>query len=463
MVQNSTFDPGYPSRVPGQEPWKLTLLFRAATRSDFWRFCVDMYPFLVAGALPWSTTAVAFLVPIWFVVLFPTMEARSFFRTLRDPCAFLPIAFFALVMLGLLWSPAPWSERLHGLSPAAKLLVIPFLFYHFQHSTRGWWVFSAFLASCLILLVMSWVVTFHPGLSFRVRPIADYYGVVARGVPVKNYIDQSQEFSLCAIALAYPTVTLFRARRFFAAAISAAIVLGFVANMTFVVVSRTALITLPIMLAVAGSRYLGYRGTAVVLTVVAVFGGVALSISPQLRWKAETIFMDYRLYQEQNAATSIGERLELWRKSLGFISEAPMLGHGTGSIRELLGREPSNQHRPAKIIGNMHNQTLNVGVQWGMVGIAVLYAMWVAHLLLFRDTGFASWIGLLVVVQNICTSLFNSHLFDFVEGWMYVLGVGVAGGLLRHQQRANSRCRPACGPAESTGLVSTPVESNRRK
>jgi hypothetical protein len=32
-------------------------------------------------------------------------------------------------------------------------------------------------------------------------------------------------------------------------------------------------------------------------------------------------------------------------------------------------------------------------------------------------------------VQNIFTSLFNSHLFDFHEGWMYVLGVGVAGGM----------------------------------
>jgi hypothetical protein len=36
----------------------------------------------------------------------------------------------------------------------------------------------------------------------------------------------------------------------------------------------------------------------------------------------------------------------------------------------------------------------------------------------------------LVVVQNIFTSLFNSHIFDFHEGWMYVLGVGVAGGMV---------------------------------
>ena len=50
--------------------------------------------------------------------------------------------------------------------------------------------------------------------------------------------------------------------------------------------------------------------------------------------------------------------------------------------------------------------------------------------MLFRGEGLANWIGLLVVVQNIFTSLFNSHIFDFHEGWMYVIGVGVAGGLV---------------------------------
>jgi hypothetical protein len=69
-------------------------------------------------------------------------------------------------------------------------------------------------------------------------------------------------------------------------------------------------------------------------------------------------------------------------------------------------------------------------VQWGVIGIIVLYAMWLSHLLMFRGPGLYNWIGLLVVVQNIFTSLFNSHIFDFHEGWMYVIGVGVAGGLV---------------------------------
>ena len=73
---------------------------------------------------------------------------------------------------------------------------------------------------------------------------------------------------------------------------------------------------------------------------------------------------------------------------------------------------------------------MNVAVQWGALGILVLYSMWIVHLLLFRGSDLGSSIGLLVVIQNVMSSLFNSHLFDFHEGWMYVLGVGVAGGMV---------------------------------
>ena len=39
-----------------------------------------------------------------------------------------------------------------------KLLVLPVLFYHFERSTRGMWVFVAFLVSCTLLMLMSWMV-----------------------------------------------------------------------------------------------------------------------------------------------------------------------------------------------------------------------------------------------------------------------------------------------------------------
>jgi hypothetical protein len=160
-----------------------------------------------------------------------------------------------------------------------------------------------------------------------------------------------------------------------------------------------------------------------------------------LRKTADTFASDYTRYVEKGEPTSLGLRLEFWRKSLGFFAEAPIKGHGTGSTRGLFEqvKTGSGYQASAEVIGNPHNQTLNVAVQWGVIGIAVLYATWILHLLLFRGDGLAYWVGLLVVVQNVFTSLFNSHLFDFHEGWMYVIGVGVAGGMVIRARRVDAK------------------------
>jgi hypothetical protein len=138
----------------------------------------------------------------------------------------------------------------------------------------------------------------------------------------------------------------------------------------------------------------------------------------------------------------MGERLEYWRHAMQFFVQAPLVGHGTGSSQGLFEKAAKDPSwvPGVRVFPNPHNQTLHVAVQWGVVGIVVLYAIWILHLLLFRGDGLACWIGLLVVVQNVFTSLFNSHLFDFHEGWMYVIGVGVAGGMVtRAQRRAIAR------------------------
>jgi hypothetical protein len=45
-----------------------------------------------------------------------------------------------------------------------------------------------------------------------------------------------------------------------------------------------------------------------------------------------------------------------------------------------------------------------------------------------------AWIGLIAVVQNVVSSLFNSHLFDFYQGWLYVSAVGIVGGQLQREK-----------------------------
>ncbi len=402
-----------------------------------WVTAVDVLAILLALALPWSTSLVAIFAVAMVIAMGPFLDVPALLRLLKRPICAVPIALFLLAAAGTLWSDAPWGERLHGISPTAKLLVLPLLLFHFERSERGQTVFVAFLVSCVLLSVMSWIVAFHPGLSLKPPDYA------SRGIFVKDYIDQSQEFALCAVALAYPVITLLRARKIWPALLLCAIALGFVANMTFVIVSRTALVTMPIMLAVFGLLHLRWRANLIIFCAALAMAGVAWVASPQLEWTVKTFSRDYEFYK-QGYPTSIGERLEYWRNAVKFFAEAPVIGHGTGSTKGLYLKAANDPDwiTGTRVFPNPHNQTLNVAVQWGTIGIIVLYAMWLSHLLLFRGEGFANWVGLLVVVQNVFTSLFNSHLFDFHEGWMYVLGVGVAGGMVL-------KARPSQKPSET--------------
>jgi O-antigen ligase len=391
---------------------------------------VDLLAVLLALLLPWSTTGTAIAAALWVIALVPTLQPRAFVRSLKRPICALPIAMFALALAGTLWSDAPWSERFYAVGPTAKLLALPLLLYHFERSVRGRWVFIAFLVSCVILMLASCAAVFDPALSLKPYLSRSSYGVV-EGIVVRNYIDQSQAFVLCVLALAYPIMALLRTGRIRLAALLAIIAAGFLVNMMFVVVSRTALVTMPIMIAIFALMHLRRRTAIALVAVVALLAPLVWSVAPHLRATVSKFYTDYQLTMLHGKKSGMYSRLEFWRKSLGFFADAPLIGHGTGSTRGLFERAAVGQTGfRAEIVSNPHNQTLNVAVQWGMIGVVVLYAMWWLHLRLFRGDSLANWIGLLIVAQNFLTSLFNSHLFDFQEGWIYVLGVGVTGGMV---------------------------------
>lgn len=408
-------------------------------QSRLWLLGVDLYPTLAAAALPWSTSAVSIFMALWLGAVLPTIRWHEFVESLRAPARSLPLAFFALALVGVLWVDGGAAKML-GLSPVVKLLAIPLLIYHFERSERGHWVLIAFLASCVVLMGVSWV-TYVAGWKASPGGIA--------GVPVRNYIDQSHEFALCLFAMA-PLLVSFVARGHRGWAIAlAAIMLGFYCDMRFVATSRTALACFPVLAVLFAAKYLNRRHAIYFLVLAAVVECAALYASPYLRDRVDRTVQDSRLIDSETA-TSNGLRLAYWRISVKSIAEAPVFGHGTGSTKQLFEREAEGRNGEwGNAIRNPHNQTLYVAIQWGILGCLVLYAMWYFHLQLFRDATLAAWIGMVIVVQNFISSLFNSHLFDFHEGWIYVLGVGVVGGMA-----ARMRSDPASARAsKQAGLI----------
>jgi hypothetical protein len=216
-------------------------------------------------------------------------------------------------------------------------------------------VLLGFLASSAALLLASWALALLPGLTWRGKEVI--------GVPVKDYILQSELFAICA---------------------------------------------------------LGLLGQA------------------SLLWRTH-----FLLYEAENVATPVGQRFEYWRKSLKFIATAPVLGHGTGSILQLFRRDATAQTHPSAITDNPHNQVLVIALELGVVGVLLLFAMRSSHLVLFHERVLFAWFGLVLVVQNMVSCLFNSHLFDFTQGWLYVFGVGIIGGTVLYERAAREHERSA--------------------
>ena len=251
------------------------------------------------------------------------------------------------------------------------------------------------------------------------------------GIPVKDYISQGAMFTLCILGLAEGAFfTWYKGHRRFALAL-VLLAIVFFANILHAATSRTALVALPILLVLFAFMRLGWKGAAGLIIAIMVFLAAAWPTSPHLRQRVTDFFDEVHNYQPSAFSTSAGERLEYWRKSVLIIANAPVFGHGTGSIREQFRQSAVGQAGMAGLASaNPHNQIFATAIQLGLIGTVVLVAMWIAHFAFFFAPGLPAGIGFAVVVQNIISSQFNSSLFDTTHGWIYVLGVGVLSGMM---------------------------------
>ncbi len=121
----------------------------------------------VAVSLPWSTSASSILIVLWLIALVPTLDAASVRRELLSAAGGLPVLLWALGAIGMLWADVSWSDRVAGLSGFHKLLFVPLLLAQFRRSGQAKWAILGFLASSVVLLIVSWALVLTPGLTWR--------------------------------------------------------------------------------------------------------------------------------------------------------------------------------------------------------------------------------------------------------------------------------------------------------
>jgi len=376
----------------------------------------------VAVSLPWSTSATSVLIALWLAAVLPTLSIDRVRRELATAAGGLPVLLWALAAVGLVWADAAWSERLADFARYQRLLAIPLLLAQFRRSEHGFWVFYGYLASALSVLAASFALALVPGLSWR---------GVEFGVPAKDYIFQGESLALCALALIGVACERGRGGQWRAALGLIAVAALFLADIFFVATGRSLLLVLPLLAVFVGWQQFAWKGLLAAGLAGCLVGTAVWFASPYLRTRLSDSVAEFAAYRATDANSSTAMHLEFLRKSLQIVATAPVIGHGTGSMSEQFRRVTSGSTGASSVVTvNPHNQILAVAIQLGLVGAGVLVAMWIAHLLLFRGASLAALVGAIMVIETAVTSLFNSHLFDFTQGWLYVFGVGVAGGMV---------------------------------
>jgi O-antigen ligase len=414
----------------------MALAISSATVRDRLEFTARIFAILTAVSIPWSSSATSICAGIWLLTLLPTIKWTSLRSIANAPAAYMPIALVVLAIIGMLWADVMWSERMQGLAPFVKLLVIPLLMFQFSSREGGKLVLLGFLISATVLLVLSWLFAAMPQLPLATQN-------KGYGIPVKDYISQSGIFTLCAFALLERALAEWKRSRGMAILL-AIFACVFFANIIFVALARTFLVVIVLLFVLLGVLRMTFRGFAVLTAVGVVCAAISWSASGYLRDRVTDVISEINTFSPAHD-TSSGARLSFWKDSIAILQDAPVLGHGTGSIREMFSRQAGEAMNAPGAASNPHNQTFAVAIQLGTIGALVLFMMWIAHVKLFLAQDMISWIGLIVVAQNIVGSLFNSHLFDFTQGWIYVFGVGVTGGLMLRQSAIT--VREASAPA----------------
>jgi len=406
----------------------------------------DWLAVLVGITLPWSTTATGISIAAWLFVLLLTLDVASVRRELASASGGLPVVLWCLGLIGMLWADVSWTERFQGLGSFHRLLIIPLLLAQFRRSERGSQVIYGFMISSVIVLIISYVLILDPGLTPRGKEV---------GIPLHDDIFQGSVFVICGFgALGYAAIGGVR-RHWLTAFASVAITAVFLANFLFVpVFSRIVPVVASVLTGLLGwrvSRWRGLLGACLLALAVSV---ISWFTSPSLRAHVHNSVDEFRQYVATNSATSIGRHVAFFEESLTIISSAPLIGHGTGSIaKQYLQVTSGGNGASAVATVNPHNQTFAVAIQIGLIGAIALWSMWIAHFLLFRGEGTIAWFGTAVVVENIVSSAVHSHLFDFTNGWLYVFGVGVLGGMVLRQEESSSMAAPPLASKHTSAHV----------
>jgi O-antigen ligase len=302
-----------------------------------------------------------------------------------------------LLLTGLSWSMLQFYDAVRWLARYWKLLLIPVLMASSFSLKEVLYIAMAFLISCSGVLLVSYLSMFWVG--------GPGFGSFARGIPVKDNAVQSEFFALCTFGSLIAAQWLWMNGRHLGAVAAALLATLFFAKICLILISRTGVLVAMSLLGLFLLRLIGWRRASMIGLPLVLISAAALWSTTALKERFAKILVGASAQSAKVASTNISSRVDFWTKAIKFVRSAPLIGHGAGSIQPLFELLEATSPSPyGKATTDPHNQFLHVVLQIGLVGRAVLIAMWSSHLNLFLNDSIVGTFGLAGVWLSILGS-----------------------------------------------------------
>ena len=394
-------------------------------------------------AARWSAIALGFSIPISValdgvlsVVVLAGWLASGNYRQKLDAIARNPVAIGALLLYAMLLIGSLYGQRDPGdasdyLGKYADLLLIPIFVFCFRDATDRRRAIYAFTASLVLTLALSFIVRtgWLPDVSF-------IKGDAANPSVFKKSVTHSILMSFGAFL--FLNIALRGSVAYWRWIWGGLAVLAGV-NVLLMVQGRTGYVILGALTLYSGYRWKGWRGLGATLIVASVIGGI-LAVTPNpARDRVMLMIKEAKDWQPGKPINSTTYRLAFYRNSVAIMSRHPVFGVGTGGFPKAYAEQARGTRLESS--RNPHDEYLLIGIQIGLIGLALLLHLFWQHWRLAPRlaTPFETHLsrGLLLTIAVGC--LFNSLLLDHTEGLLFAWMTGLLYGGLESRETGNRK------------------------
>lgn len=395
----------------------------------------------LAGAaffLPIKPAPVNLLILLALVVTYAKPQNwRVLFHTARQPWVLLLVALVVFLLATFVNNYNDPTSYGDFLSKYGRLLLIPLLVPVFQSTKDRLLVGWAFLSSMAITLALSYLVYLQVDLTaIGIVPDGEY-AVSSNPTVFKKHITHNFfmaiaiYFWLLALAKQLDQVWQGNSRAVVWLFVYAGLTIAAFINLFAMVDGRTGWVVFGVIPLAFGIQRFGIKGLALGAATSVLIAVVAYLTVDNVKQRVDKGIQEVSDFQSgADQKSSVGERMMLQISGWQAFTNAPLLGHGIGGVKNAVA--PYTAQFDGEPFQNPHNQYLLLLIQGGVLGLGLYLAFIISALLGSYRTSWSALYLAPVLLMFVVGNLLNSFHYDFSESVAFILLISALGYSSNH-------------------------------